>query len=164
MTVANWKLQSYNVVQSLLFNNKHQVIEYHVRSSGDLEWRDRAMDPAPVRRLYETKTTDERTCLHTIQFVHHMLIPPAKRHVEELHIHPDAEEIVVVTRGQGRARIGNNSFEIKKEDVLHVPPNTEHEIVNNGEDFLGVLFINVPVGKGIEKLVELKKDSETIMR
>ena len=45
-----------------------------------------------------------------------------------------------------------------------MPPNTEHEIVNNGEDFLGVLFINVPVGNGIEKLVELKKDSETIMR
>ena len=164
MTVANWKMQSYNVVQSLLFNNKHQVIEYHVRSSSDLEWHDRSKDSAPVRRLYETKTTDERTCLQTIQFVHHMLIPPGKRHVEELHIHPDAEEIVVVTRGQGRARIGDHSFEVNKEDVLFVPPNTEHEIVNNGEDFLGVLFINVPVGKGIEKLVELKKDSETVMR
>lgn len=157
MTIANWKVQPYNVVQSLLFNNTHRIIEYHVRSSTDGKWYNRTNDPAPVRRLYETETGDERTCLQTIQFVHHMQIPPGKRHVEELHIHPDAEEIVVVTRGQGKARIGDHSFEFKKEDVLYIPPNSEHEIVNNGEDFLGLLFINVPVGKGIEKLLDLKK-------
>ncbi len=151
MTFANWKTQVYNVVQSLLFNNPHRVIEYHVRDA-DGNWRNRADLPAPVVRLYEKETSPERTCLQTIQFVHHMLIPPGGRHVAELHIHPDAEEIVVVTRGRGTAVIDGEAKDIAAEDVIYVGPNVEHEFKNTGDDMLGVLFINVPVGDGLKQL------------
>ena len=56
------------------------------------KWRQRSDTPPPVRRLFETEASEERTCLQTIQFVHHVLIPPGGRHVHELHVHPDAEE------------------------------------------------------------------------
>lgn len=153
MTTANWKTQAYNVVQSLLFNNPKRVIEYHVRDAEN-NWRNRADSEAPVRRLYETETPPERTCLETIQFVHHMMIPPGVRHVEELHVHPDAEEIVVITRGEGTAILDGQASEVQADDVLHIPPGVEHEIRNTGNDFLGVLFINVPTGNGLTKLLE----------
>ena len=159
MTQANWKTQPYNVIQSLLFNNPHRVIEFHVpREEGG--WRNRAETPASVRRLYETEAPAERTCLQTVQFVHHMMIPPGGRHVAEVHIHPDAEELVVVTRGSGQARIAGRSRPVEKEDVLYIPPRTEHEIHNTGEEFLGILFINVPTGEGLKRLLAAQQDAE----
>lgn len=152
MPKANWKSQPYNNIQSLLFNNPHRVIEYQVRDEHGNR-RDRAERPAPVRRLYETETPAERTCLRTAQFVHHMLIPPGGRHVAELHVHPDAEELIVVTRGRGTAKIGGEAFDVTAEDVLYVPPSTEHEIRNTSDELLGVLFINIPTGSGLEKLL-----------
>lgn len=151
MPRANWKTQPYNVIQSLLFNNPQRVITYQVRDE-DGNWTDRAARPAPVRRLYETETPPERNCLQTIQFVHHMLIPPGGRHVAELHIHPDAEELVVITQGTGEATVGDESFVVQAQDVVYVPPAVEHEFRNPGPDLLGVLFINVPTGAGLVKL------------
>lgn len=151
MPVANWKTQVYNVVQSLLFNNPHRVVRYQVRD-GEGQWRDRSEMPAPVRRLYETEAPPERTCLRTIQFVHHMLIPPGGRHVAELHVHPDAEELVVVTSGWGTAHVDDERQEISTGDVIYIPPGAEHEIRNMGEELLGVLFINVPTGEGLSRL------------
>ena len=81
-----------------------------------------------------------------------MLIPPGGRHAAELHIHPDAEEIIVITRGQGTAILDGKERPVKEEDVIYVPPYGEHEIPNTSEGFLGVLFINVPVGEGLDKL------------
>ena len=160
MTLANWKTQSYNGIQSLLFNNPHRVVEFHVAQS-DGGWRNRAELPAPVRRLYETEAPEERTCLRTTQFVHHMMIPPGGRHVAELHIHPDAEEILVVTRGRGQARIAGQSHPVEREDVLYIPPGAEHEIRNTGEDFLGILFINVPTGEGLKKLLSVQNKAKS---
>jgi mannose-6-phosphate isomerase-like protein (cupin superfamily) len=148
---ANWKSQVYNVVQSLLYNNPHRVIGYLVRNEAG-EWQRRSDLPAPVRRLFETEAPPARTCLQTIQFVHHMFIPPGGRHVQELHIHADAEELVVITAGTGGATIGDEQHEVSAGDVLYIPPNAEHEVRNTGDDMLGVLFINVPTGAGLEKL------------
>lgn len=151
MTTANWKTQTFNVIQSLLFNNPHRVIQYSVRGE-DGQWQNRADNPAPVVRLYEQEAPPERTCLQTIQFVHHMLIPPGGRHVKELHIHPDAEEIVVITQGCGTATIGDSVQEVQAEDVVYVPPSVEHEFRNTGDAMLGVLFICVPTGEGLKRL------------
>ena len=153
MTLANWRTQSYNVIQSLLFNNPDRVITYQVQDS-EGRWQDRAQQPAPVRRLYETEASEERTCLQTIQFVHHMLIPPGGRHVAELHIHPDAEELVVITAGQGVMDLGGNPQAVSTGDVIYIPPAVEHELRNTDEaELLGALFINVPTGEGIQNLL-----------
>jgi mannose-6-phosphate isomerase-like protein (cupin superfamily) len=151
MTVANWKTQVYNVVQSLLFNNPHRVIEYRARDEQG-QWYNRAERPAPVRRLYETEAPPERTCLQTIQFVHHVLIPPRGRHVQELHVHPDAEELVVITRGRGEMALDGRVYAVQAEDVIYIAPGAEHELRNTGDDLLGALFINVPTGEGLRKL------------
>ena len=157
MPIANWKTQVYNVIMSLLFNNPHRVISYQVKDS-EGQWRDRSKIAAPVRRLFETEAPTERPCLKTIQFVHHMLIPPRGRHVEELHIHPDAEELVVVTRGRGIAIINGKECAVAPEDVLYIPPGVEHEVRNTGEELLGLVFINVPTGTAITRLQQAIQD------
>jgi len=151
MSLANWKTQPYGCIQSLLFNNPHRVIRYLVKDEQG-RWQDRSQQPAPVRRLYETETPAERTCLQTIQFVHHMAIPPGGRHVAELHIHPDAEELVVILRGRGTFILGGIPQAVAAEDVVHIAPGVEHELRNTGDDMLFCLFINVPTGQGLERL------------
>lgn len=151
MPVANWKTQSFNVIQSLLYNNPDRVVQYKVRDT-DGNWVDRSSQPAPVRRLYETEASDERTCLRTIQFVHHVLIPPGARHVQELHIHPDAEELVVITEGKGTIDLDGSLTDVSAGDVIYIPPDAEHQLSNTGNDFLGALFINVPTDGGLDRL------------
>lgn len=156
MPVADWKTQPHNVIQSLLFNNPNRVVSYKMRDENG-RWVDRADRPAPVLRLFETDAGPERTCLRTIQFVHHMLIPPGGRHVRELHVHPDAEELVVVTRGRGAAVIDGEESAIASGDVVYVPPGAEHEIRCEGDDLLGVFFINVPVDEGVDRLRDVQR-------
>lgn len=67
MAIANWQTQAYGCLQSLLFNNPHRVIRYLVRDEKG-GWEDRSQRPAPVRRLFETEASPERTCLRTIQY------------------------------------------------------------------------------------------------
>jgi mannose-6-phosphate isomerase-like protein (cupin superfamily) len=152
---ANWKTQVYGCIQSLLFNNPHRVIRYLVRDDHG-GWQDRGQRPAPVRRLYETEAPPERTCLRTIQFVHHMAIPPGGRHVAELHVHPDAEELVVILRGQGTFFLDGTPRPVQAEDVIYIPPGAEHELRNTGNDLLFCLFINVPVGEALERLATVQ--------
>jgi quercetin dioxygenase-like cupin family protein len=151
VTIANWKTQPYGVVQSLLFNNPHRVVRYLVRD-GQGGWQDRSERPAPVRRLFETEAPPERTCLRTVQFVHHMAIPPGGRHVAELHTHPDAEELVVILRGRGTFFLDGKAHPVAAEDVIYVAPGAEHELRNTGDEMLFCLFINVPVGEALRRL------------
>ena len=156
MSIASWKTQAYGCIQSLLFNNPHRVIRYRVRDEAGA-WVDRGQRPAPVRRLFETEAPPERTCLRTAQFVHHMVIPPGGRHVAELHVHPDAEELVVILRGRGTFYLDGRPHPVAAEDVVYVPPGSEHELRNTGDDLLFCLFINVPVGEGLRRLAEAQE-------
>ena len=166
MPTANWKTQVYGRIMSLLYNNPHRVVQYRVRDAHG-NWVDRGSTPAPVRRLFETEGPDERTCLQTIQFVHHVLIPPQGRHVEELHIHPDAEELVVITTGHGVMDLEGITHDVSTGDVVYIPPSAEHELRNEDPDeLLGALFINVPTGAAIPNLVAAQQQalSETTDR
>ncbi|MGE3803785.1 MAG: cupin domain-containing protein [Gemmataceae bacterium] len=156
MSIASWHTQFLGGglfgLQSLLFNNPHRVVRYKVRDEKG-NWVDRASRPAPVRRLYETETSEpERTCLETVQFVHHMVIPPGGRHVNELHVHPDAEELVVILRGAGTMFLEGKAHPVKAEDVIYIAPGAEHELRNTGDEFLFCIFINIPVGEGLQLL------------
>lgn len=153
MPVANWKTQVSGTIGSVLFDNPARVVRFMVR---DAEGRlvDRREQPAPVRRLAETPVPPERACLRTIQFVHHVVIPPGGRHVNELHVHPDAEELIVIMKGSGHLRVGGEQSAVEAGDVAYVPPDAEHVLTNDGDDLLMALFINAPVGAALRSLCE----------
>jgi len=152
MPITNWREQVYNVIGSVLYNNPVRAVRFLVRNEAGELW-DRSERPAPVRRLAETPVPEPRNCLRTVQFVHHVLIPPGGRHVEELHVHPDAEELVVITQGAGRMRIGEEDAPVEAGDVAYIPPGAEHELRNDSRELLGAFFINVPVGEGLRRLL-----------
>lgn len=152
MAVTNWREQVFNVIGSVLYDNPVRAVRFMVRDAeGGL--RDRTELPAPVRRLAETPVPAPRNELRTIQFVHHVLIPPRGRHVHELHVHPDAEELVIITAGTGWITIDGERTAVRTGDVAYIPPHAEHELGNDSEELLGAFFINVPVGEGLRKLL-----------
>jgi quercetin dioxygenase-like cupin family protein len=152
MPVTNWREQVYNVIGSILYDNPVRTVTFMVRDEAG-ELRDRRETPAPVRRLAETTVPEPRNCLRTAQFVHHVWIPPGGRHVQELHVHPDAEELVVITQGEGLFRIGSHENAVRTGDVAYIAPGEEHELRNNSDELLGALFINIPVGDGLRRLL-----------
>jgi mannose-6-phosphate isomerase-like protein (cupin superfamily) len=154
MTISNWRDQAYNVIGSVLFNNPTRAVRFLVQMP-DGEWLDRECMTAPVRRLADTPVPDERNCLRTIQFVHHVLIPPGGRHVMELHVHPDAEELILISQGEGVFILDGEESPVRTGDVAYVPPNAAHELRNTSEELLGAFFINVPVGDGLQLLLDI---------
>jgi mannose-6-phosphate isomerase-like protein (cupin superfamily) len=152
MPVTNWREQVYNIIGSILYNNPVRTVRFMVRDE-EGRLRDRSELPAPVRRLAETPVPASRNCLRTIQFVHHVLIPPGGRHVQELHVHPDAEELIVITQGEGTALVHGERQAVRSGDVVYVSPGAEHELRNDSDELLGAFFINVPVGDGLRRLL-----------
>lgn len=53
-------------------------------------------------------------------------IYPAPDGTHEHHLHPDAEEIVIVTSGKGWYRVGDDYYDLRAGDVVFVPKNTAH--------------------------------------
>lgn len=49
---------------------------------------------------------------------------PGETH--EHHLHPDAEEVVIVMSGSGWHRVGPDVFDIVAGDIVFVPANAEH--------------------------------------
>ncbi len=61
-----------------------------------------------------------------------------------LHRHQRSEEIYFVTRGQGRMRLGDESFELGEGEAVLIPPGTPHCIRNNGKETLHILCMCAP--------------------
>ena len=51
------------------------------------------------------------------------------------------EHVVVVTRGQGRVRLGDEWSEIGEGDFIHVPQNTPHQFTNESNQPFGIVCI-----------------------
>jgi mannose-6-phosphate isomerase-like protein (cupin superfamily) len=152
MPVTNWREQVYNIIGSVLYDNPVRAVHFMVRDDAG-QWRDRSTLPAPVRRLAETPAPPPRNCLRTIQFVHHAWIPPGGQHVQELHVHPDAEELIVITAGCGTLLLDGRETPVEAGDVAYVAPGAQHELRNTSREMLGALFVNVPVGEGLRRLL-----------
>lgn len=74
--------------------------------------------------------------------------------MQELHIHPDAEELIIVMRGAGLMLLDDERQSVAEGDVIYVPPDAMHELRNDGQELLYALFVNVPVGEGLRRLAE----------
>lgn len=68
-------------------------------------------------------------------------IYPANGGTHEHHLHPDAEEVVVVTRGSGWHRVGDQVFRIREGDVIFVPRNTAHSAGADGPEEMQILWV-----------------------
>jgi mannose-6-phosphate isomerase-like protein (cupin superfamily) len=54
------------------------------------------------------------------------------------------QQIYVITRGRGRMRIGDEERDLSEGSLAFIPPNTEHGIVNTGDEVLTYISAATP--------------------
>jgi quercetin dioxygenase-like cupin family protein len=68
-------------------------------------------------------------------------IYPARGGTHDHHLHPDAEEVVIVMSGSGWHRVGDEIYEIGPGDVVFVPRNTAHSACCTSEEDMVILWV-----------------------
>jgi len=68
-------------------------------------------------------------------------IYPANGGTHEHHLHPDAEEVVIVMSGAGWHRVGDTIYDIGPGDVVYVPRNTPHSACCTSDDDLVIIWV-----------------------
>ena len=56
----------------------------------------------------------------------------------------DPQQVYVITRGQGRMKVGEDERDVREGQMVFIPPNTEHGIVNTGEETLTYVSAATP--------------------
>lgn len=65
------------------------------------------------------------------------------------HFHPDFEELYYILSGSGNMTIGEENQEIYRGDVVHIPQNALHTLVNTEE--VPLRFVTVTVNVRVKK-------------
>lgn len=59
-----------------------------------------------------------------------------------LHSTGEREEVIIVLKGKGEARINSdNILKIEANSVLYIPPRTDHDIKNTGAEILEYIYV-----------------------
>jgi len=66
---------------------------------------------------------------------------PANGGTHEHHLHPDAEEVVVVMSGSGWHRVGDAIYDIGPGDVVFVPRNTPHSACCTSTEDMRIIWV-----------------------
>ena len=64
--------------------------------------------------------------------------------VQKVHAHGGADKLYYVVEGAGEFSVGAEKRTLKTGDLLHVPENLDHGVVNTGKGRLSVLIVIAP--------------------
>ena len=67
------------------------------------------------------------------------IYPPGSTH--EHHLHPDAEEVVIVMSGRGWHRVGSEFYDIGPGDIVFIPANAPHSAGSDPAEAMVILWI-----------------------
>lgn len=68
-------------------------------------------------------------------------IYPADGGTHETHLHPNAEETIIVISGRGRHLVGDRWFDLRAGDVVFVPKGVVHGAESMGAEDLVILWV-----------------------
>ena len=71
----------------------------------------------------------------------------------KLHKHLHHSEHVFVLEGEGDMNLGQESFQIKKGDLIFIPKNTAHSVRRKGPQALKVISIQAPAFDGKDRVM-----------
>lgn len=77
-----------------------------------------------------------------------VILRPGKGHTR--HNHPGVEEILYVVSGVGEQMVADERQPVAPGDLIHIPPDVDHETVNTGWEELKILAIYAPPGPETE--------------
>jgi quercetin dioxygenase-like cupin family protein len=63
---------------------------------------------------------------------------------QKVHAHAGSDKLYVVVEGSGEFSVGAEKRRLTAGDLLHVPENAEHGVVNTGSTRLAVLIVIAP--------------------
>lgn len=98
------------------------------------DWSGTAFAHLDVRTLISEDIQRSREVM-----VGQTIYPPGETH--EHHLHPDAEEVVIVISGSGWHRVGDTYYTIGAGDVVFVPANTAHSAGSDPEEAMVILWV-----------------------
>jgi quercetin dioxygenase-like cupin family protein len=64
--------------------------------------------------------------------------------VQKVHSHGGADKLYYIVEGVGEFSVGTEKRTLAAGDMLHVPENVDHGVVNTGTSRLGVLIVIAP--------------------
>ena len=99
-----------------------RLLSSAIRTSGDIE--ESALDP-------------QCNCLKAITYVSYAKLQP--HHSYEPHHHADHEEVYYIINGTGKIKMGNEETGLRDGDIIYIPENTTHSIINDGEETIDFL-------------------------
>ncbi len=76
--------------------------------------------------------------LQTLMFLAHASMAPGKKLIG--HVDP-MEEIYIIQSGQGLMQVGEETYEVKPGDAIHIPIGFFHELTNTGKKELTILVV-----------------------
>jgi mannose-6-phosphate isomerase-like protein (cupin superfamily) len=74
------------------------------------------------------------------------------------HHHDDHEEVYYIINGTGKIKMGNEEVRLRDGDIIYIPENTTHSIINDGEEMIDFLAFGGFTGKGKKK--QKKKETK----
>lgn len=112
------------------------VIEHVVRADTTTpdDWSGTAFAHLDVRSLVSEARQDSKQVM-----VGQTIYPPGSTH--QHHLHPDAEEIVIVLSGRGWHRVGSEYYDIGPGDVVYIPANAAHSAGCEGSDPMVIVWV-----------------------
>jgi quercetin dioxygenase-like cupin family protein len=115
-----------------------------------------------MRRIFSKADSEYREAADAHPRSVHLMIEPATAGSEHLamgieavdpgsripvHVHPDAEEILFIYAGRGRARVGDEEVEVGPETAVFVPRGTPHGFVNTADEHAHLTWTFSPPGE-----------------
>ena len=64
---------------------------------------------------------------------------------EDYHKHDDREQLYYITRGHGKVRIDERTYEVKEGDAVHIPLGSMHQLMNDSDDWIEHILVSAPV-------------------
>ena len=107
-----------------------RLLSSTIKTSGDIE---------------EPELDPQYHCLKTITYVSFAKLQPSLSY--EPHHHEDHEEIYYIIAGTGRIKIGNEETRFRDGDIIYIPENATHSIINDGEEMIDFLAFGGFTGK-----------------
>jgi mannose-6-phosphate isomerase-like protein (cupin superfamily) len=117
-----------------------RLLSSEIKTSGDIE--ESALDPMC-------------RCLKSITYVSYAKLQPRLSY--EPHHHDDHEEVYYIINGTGKIKIGNEQAPLRDGDIIYIPENTTHSIINDGEEMIDFLAFGGFTGKVKRKRKGKKK-------
>lgn len=73
-----------------------------------------------------------------------------------LHSHRDSTEVYFVLEGELMTTVGGEEYQVKKGELIYIPPSAEHRAENRGKETCRFMAINSPVSDDVTEL-EVRK-------